>query len=56
MRLTNKLALAATMLIWSIPSAYALKWECPEIDASAGLSTIAILVSVGILAYERRKG
>ncbi|MBU2533545.1 MAG: VPEID-CTERM sorting domain-containing protein [Alphaproteobacteria bacterium] len=56
MRPISKLILVASMVLWSVPSALALKWVCvPEIDASAGLSVIAILVSASVLAYERYK-
>lgn len=55
-KLTKTFLLAGTMAFWSIPSASALIWECPEIDASAGLSAIAILMSVAVLSYERFKG
>ncbi len=58
MRVVSRLALAATMVMWYVPSASALKWICevPEIDGPAGLSAVAVLVSVGMIAYDRLKG
>lgn len=57
MRFATKLLLAASALLWSIPTASALQWNCvPEIDGPAGLSAMAVLLSVGIMAYERCKG
>jgi hypothetical protein len=58
MRIVPRLLLASSFLLWSIPSAYALKWNCavPEIDGPAGLSAMAVLISVGLMAYERCKG
>ena len=57
MRLAKTLALSATVVLWSVPAALALRWSCavPEIDGPAGLSAMAILASVGMLAYERYK-
>jgi hypothetical protein len=57
MRFANKLLLAASAVLWSIPSAHALRWNCnvPEIDGPAGLSAVAVLLSVGVMAYERFK-
>lgn len=55
MRIVTKIVLAATVSLWSIPSASALIWSCPEIDGPAGLSAIAVLLSVGVMAYERAK-
>ena len=58
MRYVNKLVLAASAILWSIPTASALAWNCgvPEIDGPAGLSAVAVLASVGVMAYERYKG
>jgi hypothetical protein len=58
MRAIGFLALLASAMVWSIPTASALQWNCavPEIDGPAGLSAIALLVSVGVMAYERCKG
>ncbi|MEZ5854272.1 MAG: hypothetical protein R3D67_05790 [Hyphomicrobiaceae bacterium] len=57
MRLAGKLALIASMILWSVPSASALIWDCdvPEIDGPAGLSAIAVVVSLGMIAYDRLK-
>lgn len=57
MRTVSKLVLAATALLSFAPSAFALSWSCtaPEIDGPAGLSALAVLVSAGIMAYERSK-
>ncbi len=58
MRTVNKLLLAASALLWSIPTASALSWDCgvPEIDGPAGISALAVLISAGVMAYERCKG
>jgi hypothetical protein len=44
-------------MMWWIPTASALQWDCgvPEIDGPAGLSALAILLSIGAMAYERYK-
>lgn len=57
MRTASKIALAAAALLSSVPSALALSWNCtvPEIDGPAGLSALAVLVSAGVMAYERCK-
>jgi hypothetical protein len=57
MRLVNKIVLAASATLLSIPSAYALTWDCgvPEIDGPAGVSALAVLISAGVMAYERCK-
>ncbi len=57
MGLTRKLALSATILFWSIPSASALIWDCdvPEIDGPAGISAVAVVLSLGMIAYDRWK-
>lgn len=57
MRFATKLALAASLLLSSVPSAFALQWNCgvPEIDGPAGISALAVLLSVGVMAYERYK-
>ncbi len=57
MRFTSKAMLAASAVLWSIPTASALKWNCavPEIDGPAGVSVMAVLVSIGVMAYERYK-
>lgn len=56
MRTINTILLAATASLWSIPSASALIWNCPEIDGPAGVSAVAVLASVCVMAYERCKG
>lgn len=58
MRLANKIVLAASAVLWSIPTASALTWDCgvPEIDGPAGISAVAVLISMGVMAYERCKG
>ena len=57
MRHASKLVLAASAMLWSIPSAFALQWDCgvPEIDGPAGISAAAVLLSIGVMAYERYK-
>lgn len=57
MRFGTKLALAASVLLSSVPPAFALQWNCgvPEIDGPAGISALAVLLSVGLMAYERFK-
>lgn len=57
MQFVHKLGLAATILLWSIPSASALDWIChvPEIDGPAGLSALAVIASLGMVAYDRCK-
>jgi hypothetical protein len=57
MRFASKTALAACAMLWSIPTASALQWNCgvPEIDGPAGISAIAVLLSIGVMAYERYK-
>jgi len=58
MRLAPKLLLAASALLWWVPAASALQWNCgvPEIDGPAGISALAVLLSAGVMAYERFKG
>ncbi|HZO23415.1 MAG TPA: hypothetical protein VFB37_13010 [Steroidobacteraceae bacterium] len=55
MRIAVKVPLALTMLFWSISPSMAAFWNCdvPEIDGPAGVSAIAALVSVGMIAYQR---
>lgn len=57
MRIASKIVLATATLLSSVPSALALSWNCtvPEIDGPAGLSALAVLVSAGVMAYERCK-
>jgi hypothetical protein len=57
MRLATRFALVASAMLWWVPSASALQWNCgvPEIDGPAGISALAVLVSVGMMAYERYK-
>ena len=58
MRLAPKLLLATSALLWWVPAASALRWDCgvPEIDGPAGISALAVLLSAGVIAYERLKG
>ena len=57
MRFTSKVVLAASAVLWSIPTASALQWNCgvPEIDGPAGISAVAVLLSIGVMAYEGYK-
>lgn len=57
MRFFPKAMLAASTVLWSMPTASALNWNCgvPEIDGPAGVSVMAVLVSIGVMAYERYK-
>ncbi|MEZ5815838.1 MAG: hypothetical protein R3D44_01995 [Hyphomicrobiaceae bacterium] len=57
MRFASKLILTLSAMLWWVPTASALRWNCgvPEIDGPAGLSALAVLVSVGVMAYERYK-
>ena len=57
MRIINKIVLASVIAASSAPTASALTWNCsvPEIDGPAGLSVLAVLISVGVMAYERCK-
>jgi hypothetical protein len=54
MRIGLKATLALSMMLAAITPSAAF-WECvvPEIDGPAGLSAIAALVSVGLIAYQR---
>ena len=56
MQAVNKLILGATVLVASVAPSFAF-WECsaPEIDAAAGISAMALLVSTGLVAYQRSK-
>lgn len=58
MRIVSKMLLASALVVSSISAASALSWNCsvPEIDGPAGLSVLAVLISVGMMAYERCKG
>jgi hypothetical protein len=57
MRFAAKLALGTSVFLSSVPSAFALQWNCgvPEIDGPAGISAVAVLMSIGVMAYERFK-
>ncbi len=57
MQLVQKFGLAATILLWSVPSARAFDWIChvPEIDGPAGLSALAVIASVGMVVFDRFK-
>ena len=54
MQIWNKFALAMTLLIASAAPSLAF-WRCevPEIDGPAGVSAVALLVSAGMIAYNR---
>jgi hypothetical protein len=55
MRIGLKAPLALSMIFWSVTPSMAAFWDCPapEIDGPAGISAIAALVSVGMIAYRR---
>jgi hypothetical protein len=53
MLLWTKLALAALMTVAATNSTLAAFWDCPEIDASAGASAVAALLSIGMIAYHK---
>lgn len=50
-----KLALAATMTVMASGPTFASFWQCgvPEIDASAGVSALAVLGGFAVIAYNR---
>jgi hypothetical protein len=52
----TKLALAASITVMASGPAFARFWDCvvPEIDGPAGVSALAALVSVAMIAYHRR--
>jgi hypothetical protein len=56
MRTLDKLAVAAMLLVASTAPSLAF-WRCevPEIDGPAGVSAIALLVSAGMIAYNRAR-
>ncbi len=54
MRIWSKLAVAASLLIaTSAPTLAFMVCETPEIDGPAGISAIALIVSAGMVAYNR---
>jgi hypothetical protein len=54
MRVWSKIAVAASLLIaTSAPTLAFMVCETPEIDGPAGVSAIALLVSAGMIAYNR---
>ena len=54
MSVMGKLTMAATLLVGSVGPSFAF-WRCaaPEIDGPAGVSAVALLVTAGMLAYNR---
>jgi hypothetical protein len=50
-----KTALAACVTVMTAGPTFAAFWDCvvPEIDGPAGVSALAALVSVGMIAYNR---
>ena len=56
MRIWTKLGLAVTTILVAATPASAGFWDCvvPEIDGSAGVSAIAALASLAIIAYQRK--
>lgn len=52
----TKLGVAASLLVASSAPSFAF-WVCnvPEIDGPAGVSAIALLVSAGMIAYNRAR-
>jgi hypothetical protein len=49
-----KLALATSMTLVATGAAVAAFWNCvPEIDGAAGISALAALVSVAMIAHHR---
>jgi len=55
MHIWTKLALAASMSVMATGPTFAGFWDCvvPEIDGPAGVSALAALVSVTMIAYRR---
>jgi hypothetical protein len=55
MRIGLKTTLALSMMLAAVTPSVAFFNDCiaPEIDGPAGLSAIAALVSVGLIAYQR---
>ena len=55
MRIGIRLALAATMTVMASGPTFASFWQCgvPEIDASAGVSALAALGCLAVIAYNR---
>lgn len=56
MSLMSKLAVAASLLVaTSAPTLAFMVCETPEIDGPAGVSAIALIVSAGMIAYNRAR-
>lgn len=55
MRIWMKLALAMSMSLVATAPTFAAFWTCvvPEIDGSAGISVVAAVISVAMIAYHR---
>ena len=56
MRARFKAVLALSIMFSSTTRSVAGFWDCivaPEIDGPAGISAIAVLVSVGMVVYQR---
>jgi hypothetical protein len=51
----TKLALALSMMVAVAGPASAAFWDCvvPEIDGAAGVSALAALVSIAMIAHQR---
>ena len=50
-----KLALATSMTLMATGTTFAAFWDCvvPEIDGAAGISAVAALISVAMIAHQR---
>lgn len=59
MKLISKLTLGLAVLATSLAPASAATWTnicpVPEIDGPAGISALAALISIGMVAYDRLK-
>jgi|RhiMethySRZTD1v2_1073278.scaffolds.fasta_scaffold2242672_2 hypothetical protein len=52
----TKVALAIAMTFSAVTPSMAAFWDCitvPEIDGSAGISAVAAVIAVGMVAYQR---
>jgi hypothetical protein len=56
MRVGSTISLALSALACSVVPSAAAFWDCtvPEMDGPSGISAIALLVSVGMIAYQKR--
>ena len=55
-RISSTVSLALFTILWSVTPSAAAFWDCvvPEMDGSAGISAIALLLSVGMIVFYRR--